>query len=407
MARSDIHVGVEIGTTKIAVVVAEVKADGTIKILGTSTAGSRGVRKGEIIDVRQVQTCLHDALYRAEDRSEVRIRNVLLAVTGGHIQCQNNRGVVSLPEDQNEITPDHLEEVRRVGLDVALPRDHRFLHGVLQHYYVDGVEKVVDPVGRLGGKLEAGFHIVHGNRNRLMNTVNCVRELTIDVQAIIFSPLAAAQIGINREARERGAILVDIGGGTTDFCVYRDGALVLSGCIPVGGDHITNDIATVLGLPLAKAEKLKIDEGSAMPGDEGVTEFITLEGDPGFVGRTVRREELDGIINARVEEIFELLHERIEDAGGLAGLGAGLVLAGGTSRLVGIDRAAQGVFRMPVIARRPGEAAGTNAAFEDSTFWTALGLIRFTQIVEQEKRGTGGLRGMLGRLFSSIRSWFF
>ena len=405
MARSEIHVGVEIGTTKIAVVVGEVKSDGAIKILGTSTAPSRGVRKGEVIDVRHVQTCVHDALYRAEDKSDVRIRSIILAVTGAHIQSLNNRGCVNLPEDQNEITQHDLDEVRRIGVDVAIPRDNRFIHGILQHYYVDGVEKVVSPVGRLGSKLEASYHIVHGNRNRLMNLVNCVRELTVDVQMIVFSPLASAQVGLNREARERGAILVDIGGGTTDYAVYRDGAVVQSGCLAVGGDHITNDVATCLSLPLAKAEQLKIQEGCAVPGDPNLTEFITLEGDPGFVGRTVRREELDGIINARVEEIFLLLEERLEAGGGLTGIGAGIFLAGGTSQLLGIDRLAQSIFRLPVQVTRGVQSSGVNAAFEDPTFWTSVGLIRFAQLNNGEVRPPGGFLNRLTRFFSAVRSF--
>ncbi len=406
MARSEIHVGVEIGTTKIAVVVGEVKSDGAIKILGTSTAPSRGVRKGEVIDVRHVQTCLHDALYRAEDRSDVRIRSVVLAVTGAHIQSLNNRGCVNLPEDQNEITQHDLDEVRRIAVDVAIPRDHRFLHGILQHYYVDGVEKVVHPVGRLGSKLEASFHIVHGNRNRLMNMVNCVRELTVDVQSIVFSPLAAAQVGLNREARERGAILIDIGGGTTDYVVYREGAVVQSGCLGVGGDHVTNDIATCLTLPLAKAEQLKIQEGCAVPGDPNLTEFITLEGDPGFVGRSVRREELDTIINARIEETFQLLAERLEAGGGLAGIGAGIYLAGGTSQMLGIDRLAQSIFRLPVHVTRGAQSGGANAVFEDPTFWTAVGLIRFAQIANSEIQPATGFLGRIGRMFGAVRAWF-
>lgn len=403
MARSEIHVGVEIGTTKIAVVVGEVKPEGAIKILGSSTAPSRGVRKGEVIDVRHVQTCLHDALYRAEERSDVRIRSILLSVTGSHIKSVNNRGAIALPEDQNEITHHDLEEVKRVGLDIAVSRENRFLHGILQHYTVDDQEKVVDPVGRLGARLEASYHIVHGNRNRIMNVVNCVRELTLEVQSVVFAPLAAAQVGLNREARERGAILIDIGGGTSDFAVYRDGELVQSGCLAVGGDHITNDIATCLKLPLAKAEQLKISEGCAMPGDPGVTEFITLEGDPGFVGRSVRREELDGIINARVEETFELLRDAMEKGGGIAECGAGIFLAGGCSQLLGIDRAAEEVFQLPVHVARATPGSGPQAAFEDPAFWTAVGLIRFAQIMEEEAGRPSGLLTRLKGIFSGSR----
>jgi cell division protein FtsA len=403
MPRSEIHVGLEIGTTKIAVVVGEVKSDGTIKILGTGIAPSRGVRKGEIIDLRQVQTCLQDALFRAEERSDVSIRSIILSVTGNHIQCTNNRGCINLPEDHNEITPADIEEVQRVSRDVAIPKDHCVLHHVIQHYYVDDQERIIDPVGRLANKLEASFHIVHGHRHRIMNSVNGVRELTIEVQSVVFAPLSSAQVVLNREARERGAMVVDIGGGTTDFAVYRDGAVVLSGCIPVGGDHVTNDIATVLALPQAKAEHLKVTEGCAMPGDPGVTEFIHLPDDRGFVGRSVKREELDMIINARVEEIFELLCDAMAGNGGTAGLGAGVFLTGGSSRLVGIDRVAQAVLHLPVQSTRGTPANGLNAAHEDPSLATAVGLIRYAQLRENEIGAKPGVFDRLRRLFSSAR----
>ena len=401
MRQNEIHVGVEIGTTKVAVVVGELKTDGTIKILGSGNVPSRGVRKGEIVDMHQVQTCLHDALYRAEERSDVSIRSIILSITGNHIQCLNNRGCVTLPDDHNEVTHNDIEEVRRVSRDVAIPKEHCVLHSVLQHYYVDDQERVVDPIGRLANKLEASYHIVHGIKNRVMNSVSGVRELNIEVQSIVIAPLSSAQVVLNREARERGAIMIDIGGGTMDFAVYREGAVVLTGCIPVGGDHITNDIASVLGLPQSKAELLKVTEGCAMVGDPNVTEFIQLPDDKGFVGRSIRREELDAIINARVEEMFELLEMRIRAGGGLAGLGAGVYLTGGTSRLVGIDRVARKVFQMPVQVSRG--TGGSNPAQDDPTLATALGLIRYAQLREEEENPRrGGIWSYFKRMFSML-----
>lgn len=407
MSRNEIHVGIEIGTTKIAVAVGEVKPDNSIKILGVGLAPSRGVRKGEIIDMSQVHTCLQDALFRAEERSEVSIRTLILSVTGPHISCLNNRGCINLPEEHNEITMDEVEEVKRVSRDVAIPREHCVLHHVLQHFYVDDQERVLDPVGRLANKLEASYHIVHAMKNRIMNATNVVRELNIEVLSVMFAPLASAQKVLSREARERGVIMVDIGGGTTDYAVYREDAVVLSGCIPVAGDHITNDIATVLGLPQAKAEQLKINEGCAVPGDPNVTEMIHLPDDRGFVGRAIVREELDSIINARVEEIFELLRDRIDKNGGLKGIGFGVVLTGGTSQLVGIDRVAHKVLGLPVQHNRIAPSSGDAALHDDPSLSTAIGLIRYAQLQESELRAvSGGFFSWLKRLFSSFTGMF-
>ncbi|HEX2751031.1 MAG TPA: cell division protein FtsA, partial [Verrucomicrobiales bacterium] len=261
MARSNIYVGLEIGTSKICVVVGDARSDGSIKILGVGQAPSRGVRKGEIVDFDTAQTCLQDALVRAEDRSDIMIRKVWLAITGPHIESCNNRGLLRIPDDQSEITEDDIEEVKEQASNVAIPPDNIFLHRIIRHYWVDGQEKVLNPVGMLGKKLEADYHIVHGIRSRVQNTVRCLREFPLEVEDVVFSPIAAAQVVLNREAREQGALLLDIGGGTTDYVVYDDGAIAASGSVGVGGDHISNDLSIVLKIPMSRAEKLKTEHG--------------------------------------------------------------------------------------------------------------------------------------------------
>lgn len=405
MARSKIHVGIEIGTTKVLAVVGEVKPDGNIRILGTGEAPSRGVRKGEIIDYKTIQTCLHDAIFHAENASDVQIRTVILSVTGGHIDSLNNRNCITLPEDQNEITEHEIEEVKRVTRDVTIPRDNVFLHGILQHYYLDGHERVVDPVGMVCNRLEASYHIVHGVKTRIINSVNCVKEMMLDVEAVVFAPLASAQIVLNRDSRERGALLIDIGGGTTDYALYRDGVVVYSGCIPVGGDHITNDLAVVFKLPTSKADMIKTREGSAMPGDTGVSEFVHVPDDASGAGHNLPRIEVDSVINARMVETFEILREKLRKNGGLDGIGAGVFLTGGTSRMLGIDRCAAEVFGLPVdrrLAAAPGE--GRLAPTEDPAYSTGLGLIRYAQLKDREIRESSNpITSFFRRIVSSVR----
>ncbi len=395
MAKSQIYVGLEIGTTEISVVVGEVKPDGAIKILGVATTPSRGVRKGEIIDFETAQTCLHDALVRAEDRSDVMIRNVFLSITGGHIESLNNRGCLRMPDDASEITEEDVEEVKNIARDVSIPKENVFLHSVIQHYHVDGQNRILDPIGRQGDKLEADYHIIHGIRNRIQNSIRCVREIPLEVEDVIFAPLASAQVVLNREAKERGALMIDIGGGTTDYVLYRDGVIVDSGCIPVGGDHVTNDIAAVLKIPLSKAEKLKCEEGCAIPGDEGAPPIIYLADETGFVGRDVEREVLDSIINARLGEVLDLLYDNIDRGPGLEGIGAGVFLTGGSSRMLGLDRLVEEVFRMPVHRSKSTSVSGLTATFEDPRYSTAIGLIRYAQIQDAETSRGRGLSGFL------------
>ncbi|MEM9481884.1 MAG: cell division protein FtsA, partial [Verrucomicrobiota bacterium] len=301
MAKSNIYVGLEIGTSKICMVVGEVKGDGAIKILGVGQAPSRGVRKGEIVDYDNAQTCLHEALVRAEDRSDVIINNVFLAITGSHIESLNNRGTITLAGDQNEITEEDLEEVKEIARDVPIPQQNVFLHSIIRHYFVDGQDnKVQNPVGMLGTKLEADYHIVHGIRTRIQNAIRCVREIPLEVEDVVFSGVASAQVVLNKDDKSRGAIVIDIGGGTTDYVVYDDGALSQSGCVGIGGDHITNDISIVMKIPLSKAEKLKVEHGSAMirESDEGKT--IKLEDDMHFEGKEIDAHMLNQVIHMRL-----------------------------------------------------------------------------------------------------------
>ena len=404
MAKSKIYVGLEIGTSKICVVVGEVRTDGAIKILGVGQAPSRGVRKGEVVDFETAQTCLHDALVRAEDRSDVMINNVFLAITGAHIESLNNRGTIRIPEDQNEITPEDLEEVKEIARDVPIPQQNVFLHSIVRDYYVDGQEKVLQPVGMLGKMLEADYHIVHGIRTRIQNSIRCVREIPLDVEDVVFSPIASAQVVLTREHKERGALLLDIGGGTMDYVLYTGGSIHQSGCVGVGGDHITNDIALVMKIPLSKAERLKVGHGAAMVPDEGEAEPILIEDDPHFAGREIDPYLLNEIINARMGETFELLREHLAEHADLESLGAGVFLTGGCSKLAGLDQLAEEVFGLPVTRASVGSMSGAAAAFENPQYSTPMGLIRYAQILDAERPAKSPMKRLgkkLGGMFGA------
>ena len=243
MASSDLLVGLEIGTSKICVVVGESRPDGTIKILGVGQAPSRGVRKGEIVDFETAMKCVHEAVVDAEQKSDVMIRSVYVGVSGSHIQSFNNRGSVTLAEDRDEIDEQDIEDVKVSAREVSIPAQNAFLHSIIQHYHVDGQDGVLNPVGMLGQRLEADFHIVHGVRTRIQNTIRCVKELPLEVEDVVCNALASAQVVLTQHQKNLGALVIDIGGGTTDYILYVDGAVRQSGCLAVGGDHITNDIS--------------------------------------------------------------------------------------------------------------------------------------------------------------------
>jgi len=390
MPKEHILVGLEIGTSKICVVVGESKDDGTLKILGVGQAPSRGVRKGEIVDFDTAQKCVHEALADAEEKSDVEIKGVYAGITGAHISSFNNRGSIAIPEEQEEINEEDCRSVQLSAREVSLPAQNAFIHSILQHYYVDGQDGVLNPVGMLGHKLEADYHIIHGISTRIKNTVRCVREIGLDVEDVVFNPFATAQAVLDQSHKDLGALVIDMGGGTTDYIVYVDGAVKHSGVLAVGGDHISNDLTAALRIPLARSEKLKVEEGSVTIGECTPGETVVLKGDAGFAGKEVEREMLNTIIHLRVREIFELLARKLDEERLLDFLGAGVFLTGGCSQLKGIKALAEEIFGMAVHTTRAQSLAGVTSAFENPQFSTAIGLVRYAQ-ADQIGRPTGFL----------------
>lgn len=359
---------------------------------------SRGVRKGEIVDFETAGKCVREALVDAEEKSDVMIGSVYLSVSGSHIQSFNNRGAVTIPEDREEIDEQDFEDVQASAREVSLPQSNMFLHTILQHYYVDGQDGVLNPIGMLGRKLEADFHIIHGVGNRIKNAVRCVKELDIEVLDVVFGPLAAAQVVLDQNQKNLGALVVDMGGGTTEYIVYVDGAVRASGCIAIGGDHITNDLSLGLRIPMARAEKLKLEEASTILGETEPGEMLVLKDETGFAGKEVEREMLNTITHMRVRETFELLRRELEPQNFIPYLGAGMLLTGGCSLIKGIDLLAEDVFQVPVHLTHAKTMSGLTSAFENPTLSTAIGIIKYAHAMQPERPA-----GLLGRLARKLK----
>src|SRR3979490_685386 len=402
MASSDLMVGLEIGTSKICVVVGESRPDGTTKILGVGQAPCRGGGRGEIVDFETAMKCVHEAVVDAERKSDVMIRSVYVGVTGAHIQSFNNRGCILLPEDRGEMDEQDIEDVKINAREVSIPAQNAFLHSIIQHYHVDGQDGVLNPVGMLGQKLEADFHIIHGVRTRIQNTIRCVKELPLEVEDVVFTALASAQVVLTQHQKNLGALVIDIGGGTSDYILYVDGAVKQSGVLAVGGDHITNDISMGLRIPMARAEKLKVEEGSCTLGNCLPGETILLKDDSGFAGKEIERETLNTIIHLRMREVLELLKRTVEEEPFINYVGAGIFITGGCSLLNGIDHLAGEIFEMPAHVAHAQTLAGLTSAAENPQFSTAIGLLKYAQAVQidRPRRSIGRL---FGRFFSGMR----
>ncbi|MBV8901210.1 MAG: cell division protein FtsA [Verrucomicrobia bacterium] len=400
MARDNIFAGLEIGTSKVCVVVAEARHDGAVKVLGIGTVPSRGIRKGEIVDFETAKRCVHDAIVDAEEKSDVDISEVYLGITGGHIRSFNNRGVVRLEEDREEIEEQDLKDVCKNACDVSLPEQNAILHTIVQRYYVDGRDGVLNPVGLFGKQLEADYHIVYGIGNRIKNAIRCVKELDLETADVVINSFATAQAILDKNQRQLGAIVIDIGGGTTDFVVYVGGAVRQSGVLGVGGDHITNDISIGLKIPTARAERLKIEEGSVNLGTTRPDETILLKDETGFAGREVEREVLNQIIHARLREILEIVRRQIEaDQKSLDLVGAGVFITGGCSQIRGLESLAMEVFGMPVRIAHALPIAGVTSAFENPQYATALGLVRYAQFMHLDRPVPKSVLSRIKRFF--------
>jgi len=396
--RTKIHVGLEIGTSKTCIVVGEVKADSAVKILGIGETKSAGVRKGEIYDYSQTRACLKDALAKAEDASDVEIGSVFLSVTGAHILGVNNRGTFRLPDGEPVVTPEHVEDARTIARDIHIPQDHVYLHPIIRNYWLDGLEHSTSPIGLFGKTVEADFHIVHGIGTRLQNSIKLVREMPLEVDDIVFAPIATAQMALNHEQRENGALVIDIGAGTTDYALYLGGVIAACGCIPVGGDHITNDIHLVTGLAFSKAEQLKILEGDASADALRSVGTAKLTDERGYAEVEVDRSVLNEIIRQRLEETLKLIRQRLP-TGAVEAIGAGVFLTGGTSLMRGFSELAFDVFGRDIYRPELPEISGIQASFKDPRYATSIGLIRYAQILETERAAPPGVIGRIGRMF--------
>ena len=400
----NIIAGLEIGSSKICVVVGELGPDGVPNIIGIGQSRSRGVRKGEIVNPEQVEEDLRSALSVAEEMANVEIRSVYLGVSGGHIRGFNNRGVHTVVSADREITEDDVQDVIKNAKAINLPADNSVIHAVRQHFFVDGQDGVTNPAGMLGQRLEVDMHVIHGHVNRLQNAIRLVRGTQLEVDEIVFNGVASSLAVLTGDQKELGALVIDIGCGTTEFVVYSDGAIRHTGVLAVAGDHVSNDLAYGLKVPLSRAEKLKLEHGAAVVDPAAKNQTITITNELGLALNSINAEHLQRIMSLRLEEVFLLIAEELERAGLTDYLRAGVFLCGGSSRAPGIVALAENVFQMNVVPGKATAISGLTAALDQPEFATAIGLVKYGSLKKRQrvKRGafmnTDAIKGMLSKI---------
>ncbi len=397
---SNTIVGLEIGTSKICAVVGEMSNDGALNIIGIGQSRSRGVRKGEIVDSKLAEDDIRHAIAEAEQSADVEIRNIYLGVSGGHMRGFINRGFHPVVSEDREITVEDIESVVKNAKAINLPSENTIIHSIRQHYTVDGQDGVTDPIGKLGARLQVDLHVIHGNFNRLQNPIRVAKGMQLEVEAIVFNGLASALSLLTSEQKELGALVIDFGAGTTEYAVYADGIIKHTGVLAVGGDHVTNDLAYGLKISQGRAELLKKDKGAAVVthGDE----MIELSSDHGLPVKNLSRENLMRIMSMRVEEVFELIADELEELGLLNYIRAGVFIAGGGANIEKIDELAERVFELPVTIGRTCAVAGLPSQLQAPEFAAAIGLVKFGSL-QKRKRPQDTLLGTIFRFpFASM-----
>jgi cell division protein FtsA len=405
--RDHIVVGLDIGTTKICAIVAEVTEDGLVNIIGVGSSPSRGLRKGVVVNIESTVESIKKAVEEAELMAAVQINSVYTGIAGSHISGENSRGVVALKKD--EVTRADVQRAVDTARSVAvLPQDRRILHVLPREFMVDDQDGIREPLGMSGTRLEVDVHIITGAVTSAQNIIKSVNRAGLDVVDIVLQPLASSEAVLSAEERELGVAMVDLGGGTTDLAIFAEGTIRHTAVLPIGGQHLSTDLAIGLRTPQAEAEKIKIRHGIAMAElakDDDMVEVPSVGERP---PRPVSRKLLAEFIEPRVDEIFDLVRREIARTGYEGILAAGAVITGGTSMLEGMPEAAERVLDLPVRRGIPSGVGGLRDIVSNPIHATGVGLVLYASHHGHQLEAAGLRKAKgVGRVFDRMKAWMF
>ena len=396
-------VGLDIGTNKVAAIVAEVTADRELEIIGIGSHQSRGLKKGVVVNIESTVQSIQRAVEEAELMAGCQIDSVYAGIAGSHIRSINSHGIVAIRD--REVLQQDVDRVIDAAKAMAIPADQKILHIIPQEFVIDSQEGVKEPLGMSGVRLEAKVHLVTCAVNAAQNIEKCIERCGLRVNDIILEQLASSYSVLTDDERDLGVCLVDIGGGTTDIAVFTDGAIRHTVVIPIAGDQVTNDIAMALRTPTQNAEEIKIKYACALTQLARPDETIKVPGVGDKPARELSRQALAEVVEPRYDELFTLIQAELRRSGFEDLIAAGIVLTGGASKMEGVIELAEEIFHMPVSLGSPRNVAGLKDIVKNPVYATGVGLLQYgmQQEEEQPKRGSG-LRP--GGAFGRLKKWF-
>lgn len=403
--KSNMIVGLDIGTSKVVALVGEIDADGCLEIVGIGTHKSSGLKRGVVVDIESTVQSIQRAIEEAELMAGCQIHSVYAGIAGSHIRSMNSHGIVGIRD--REVQSSDVDRVIDAAQAVAIPADQKVLHILPQDYIIDNQEGVRAPLGMSGVRLEAKVHLVTCAVNAVQNIEKCIRRCGLEVDEIILEQLASSYAVLTDDEKELGVCLVDIGGGTTDIAVFTEGSMKHSAVIPIAGDQVTNDIAMALRTPTPFAEEIKIKYACALTQLARSDDLIKVPGVGERNHRELSRQALAEVVEPRYDELFTLIRAELRRSGFEDLVAAGIVLTGGTSKIEGAVELAEEIFHMPVRVGAPVEIAGRlNDIVKNPIYSTGVGLLHYG--MKQQKEIKPGVENVMNSasVINKMKSWF-
>jgi cell division protein FtsA len=397
-------VALDVGTSKIVTLVAEVTAEETLSLIGMGSHPSRGLKKGVVVNIESTVNAIQRSLEEAELMADAKIRDVITGIAGSHIKSFNSHGMVAIKD--KEVQQYDIDRVIETARAVNIPMEQQVLHILEQEFVIDGQGGVRQPLGMSGMRLEVKVHIVTGAVSAAQNIMKCVRRCGLEVRDLMLQPLASSDAVLLDDERDLGVCLVDIGGGTTDLAVFTEGAIKHTSVIPIAGDQITNDIAMALRTPTKDAEELKISHGVALRQLASTADMIEVPGVGERGPRELSRQTLAEVIEPRVEELYSLIQRELRSCGLEELLSSGIVITGGSAQMRGMVELGEEVFHMPVRVGVPQYKGALAEVVRNPRYSTGMGLLMAG--LEQVKRDRHAKMQGAGfkEVFEKMKGWF-